>query len=122
MVKRMLKARKAIESLYEGACTVYVKQKSVDLDTGETVFTDAVEILNEPCRLSFSSIAPTTSGHAAQVSQSVKLFIRPGLTVPAGSKIVVTQVGVTQDYKQSGEAARYVTHQEIPLELMERWA
>jgi len=119
MVGGVLWARRAIESLYEGACTVYVRQKSVDPDTGETTFAESAEILNEPCRLSFSSITAASGGHVAQVSQSVKLFIRPGLTIPAGSKIVVTQAGTTQGYKQSGEGARYVTHQEVPLELLE---
>lgn len=117
------KAKKAIEALYEGTCTVYTGQKSKDPDTGETVFTETAIITDAPCRLSFSSFPATNIvSNAPVLGQATKLFISPGVTVPPGSKLVVTQNGITHTYSNSGEPARYVTHQEINLELFKGWA
>jgi len=117
------KAKKAIESLYEGTCTVYTGDKDKDPDTKETVFTETPILTNEPCRLSFVSIPATNMiDHAPRLGQAVKLFLSPGADVPPGSRIVVTQNGVTNDYSMSGQPARYVTHQEINLELFKGWA
>ena len=54
--------------------------------------------------------------------QSITLFIDRAVTVPEGSKITVTQNGVTGVYEKSGKPAIYSTHQEIPLELFKGWA
>ncbi len=117
------KAKKAIEALYEGTCTVYTGQKSKDPETGETVFTETAIITDAPCRLSFASFPATNViDHAPALGQATKLFISPGATVPPGSKLVVTQNGVTTTYSNSGEPARYVTHQEIVLELFKTYA
>ena len=117
------KAKKAIEALYEGTCTVYTGEKDKDPDTKETVFTETPILTNEPCRLSFSSFPATNMiDHAPALGQATKLFISPGVTIPPGSKLVVTQNGVTTAYSNSGEPARYVTHQEINLELFKGWA
>ena len=59
---------------------------------------------------------------AAQVSQTVKLFIAPDIQIKAGSKITVTQAGVTAMYTHSGKATVYDTHQEILLDLFEKFA
>ena len=82
-----------------------------------------VVIENQPCRLSFKT-APSTSdnGAVAETAQTVKLFLAPELQVKEGSKITVTQNGVTTDYKRSGAPAAYPTHQEIQLELFKGWA
>ena len=117
------KAKNAIESLYEGVCTVYTGQKSTDPDTKETVFTETAIITDAPCRLSFASFPATNIiDHAPALGQAAKLFISPGATIPPGSKLVVTENGVTAAYSNSGEPARYVTHQEISLELFKGWA
>ena len=117
------KAKKAIEALYEGLCTIYIQEKDKDEETGETVFTETPILTNEPCRLSFASIPATDIiDHAPRLGQAVKLFLSPGADVPPGSRIVVTQNGVTNDYSMSGQPARYVTHQETSLELFKGWA
>lgn len=54
--------------------------------------------------------------------QSVTLYIDPSVDIPEGSKVTVTQNGVTRDYERGGTPAVYTTHQEIPLELFEGWA
>ncbi|MER2030949.1 MAG: hypothetical protein ABS903_17440 [Solibacillus sp.] len=42
--------------------------------------------------------------------------------IPSGSKIIVKQNGITESYTRSGKAAVFRMHQEIPLELFERYA
>lgn len=54
--------------------------------------------------------------------RSVTLYIDPSVDIPEGSKVTVTQNGVTRDYEQSGTPAVYSTHKEIPLELFRGWA
>ena len=117
--------RTAIQSLWHGLCTVYVKSQDATPDpaTGRTRFTEEAVEIDVPCRLSFSNIteAVPDSG-AAKVTQTVKLFLDPAITLPPGSKLVVTQNGNTGEYAQSGEPAVYQNHKEIPLKLFERWA
>ena len=115
-------ARKAIESMYIGTCDVIEHQKVKDSVTKKTGFTDTIVLLSQPCRVSFKSNPTTGDGSAASVTQEIKLFISPDITIKDGSKIEVTQNGLTKAYTNSGEPAIYETHQEITLKLFERWA
>lgn len=120
---KMVKARKAIESLYDGTCTITEHQK-VKKENKSTGFQDVVVLENEPCRLSFKTINNTNSTEtgASAVVQIAKVFLAPEIKVKPGSKLSVTQNGVTTEYKSSGEPAFYSTHQEIVLELFKGWA
>ena len=119
----MVKAKKSIESLYTGTCTIteYVKVKKENKSTG---LEEVVVLENQPCRLSFSTInsATATETGASSISQVVKLFIAPEIKVKPGSKLTVSQNGITTEYKNSGEPAFYMTHQEIILELFKGWS
>ena len=118
----MVKVRTAIESLYDGKCTVTVQQEYTK-DNGSTGFQEVVLIEDEPCRLSFSNTSSTKEGEvAASVSQVTELFIRPDVDIPPGSRITVTHHGETVDYAKSGVKAKYDTHQQIVLQLWERWS
>lgn len=121
--KVVKKARKAMESLYDGICTVTEHQK-VKKENKSTGFQDVVVLENQPCRLSFKTISNTsqTDNAASSVVQLITLFISPDVKIEPGSKITVTQNGVTTDYKQSGKPAMYDTHQEIVLDLFREWA
>ena len=114
--------RKALEMLYEGTCSI-IKYEKIKRPNGSMGFSEVVKYENQPCRLSFDKITSTdmTNG-ASQVSQGTRLFIAPEVKIDAGSKIVVTQNGVTTEYKRSGEPAVYDTHQEIILDLFKGWA
>ena len=115
--------KKAIQSLWKGLCTVYVRVSTIDPSTGRNVFMEQVLVDGVPCRLSFSRIDTTTpNSGAAKVTQEVKVFLDPAVQVPTGSKLVVTQNGVTGEYSQSGEPAVYTNHKEIPLALFTKWA
>ena len=117
----VVKVRKALEAEYIGTFTVTEHQK-VTKPNHTTSFEDVDVLYDQPCRLSFSSSPAATDGNVAEVNQTVKLFCSPDITVKEGSKIVVTQNGVTTEYKQSGTPALYETHQEIILELFRGWA
>ena len=122
MLPKVQMVRAAIESLYDGVCTVTVRQE-YEKDNGATGFKDVVIVENEPCRLSFSNTSSTKEGEvAASVSQVTELFISPDVNIAPGSKITVTQNGETTDYAKSGVKAKYETHQQIILELWEKWS
>ena len=114
--------RAAVESLYKGLCTVYVQKEVTDPITHITSFAEEAAMENIPCRLSFSTIYSAQEGVADGLKQVTKLFIAPEIRIPAGSKIVVTQENVTTAYVRSGEPAYYESHQEIVLNLFERYA
>ena len=113
--------------LWKGQCTIYEVVDTTDLDTHQTIQTLKAVVTDEPCRLSFSQVmsqSTTTQivqGAAEQV-QIIKLFLRPDITINAGSVIEVTQNGVTTKYKRSSVPAIYTQHQEVTLELYEERA
>ena len=53
------------------------------------------------------------------MTQFTVLFIRPDLTIKAGSVIEVTQHGITTKYRRSGTPTVYTNHQEVILTLYE---
>ena len=117
------KQRKAVEMMYDGVCTVTEHCKVTNPETHLTHFEDVVVWENQPCRLSFESRESVKqSESAAGTSQSIKLFLAPEISIKAGSRIRVTQNGVTADYTHSGVPAVYASHQEIRLELFKEYA
>ena len=117
----VVRVRKALEKGYTGVFTVTEHQK-IRKPNKTTGFSDVDVLVDQPCRLSFSSSPSATNGDVAEINQTVKLFFAPEIEVKEGSKITVTQNGVTTAYKQSGTPAHYPTHQEILLELFKGWA
>lgn len=116
-------ARKAVECTYSGTVTVIEHQKVKDEVTKLTGYKDVSVLENQPCKLSFERLqAAVQSESAASVAQTTKLFLSPDIVIKAGSKLTVTQSGVTADYTSSGIPAVYPTHQEIILDLFEGWA
>lgn len=117
-------ARSAFEKYhYDGTATVSEWGKVKDKESGLTRQGEVILLENQPCHLSKERDAVTDQTvSAAQVSQTVKLFIAPDIQIKAGSKITVTQAGVTAMYTHSGKATVYDTHQEILLDLFEKFA
>lgn len=104
--------------LWTGKCTIFEYENITDPDTFQTVQKEIPILQDEPCRLSYNHEQATNirSG-AAVVSQSITLFIRKDLVIKPGSVIEVTQNGVTEKYKGSGQPAVYSNHQEIVLQI-----
>ena len=116
-------ARKAIELLYEHTCNTFEYQKIKD-DIKKTTSSKEVPVLvNQPCKLSYSTIKSTNqTGSAGVVVQVIKLFITPEVIIKPGSKIIITHNEINESYKNSGVPAIYNSHQEIVLELFKGWA
>lgn len=107
-----------LSALWTGKCTIYEYQDYTNEITHQTIQKEVPIIVDEPCRISYHQEQATNiKSGAAVVSQSIKLFIRPDLTINPGSVIEITQHGVTCKYKGSGQPAVYCNHQEIVLEL-----
>lgn len=124
MVKALEAARKAIESTYTGVCTVIECRDIKDERTKITNTNVEVAVIkNQPCKLSFEKIsAAVQTKTMALISQSTKLFISPEIEIKPGSRIIVKQNGIENEYYASGEAAVYPTHQEIMIELSRKEA
>lgn len=116
-------ARLAQEATYDGLCTIIEHRSVTDEKTKLSNKREIMVLENQPCKLSFEKLtAASQTETAATISQGVKLFLAPEIRVPAGSKIIVIQNGVTGEYSASGVPAIYSTHQEIVLELFRRWS
>ena len=116
-------ARKAIESTYEGVCSIVEYKAVTDSETKITRHKEITVLEEQPCKLSFEKLnAVVQTDTAAAISQGTKLFISPEITINSGSKIVVVQNGVTGEYSASGIPAVYTSHQEIMLEQFKGWA
>lgn len=114
--------RKAIESLYDCTCDIHEYGKFKNPITGvtQTGINPDPTYAKQKCRLSFETIKPTTQTETvAKVSQSIKLFIAPELTIKPNSIIKVTRFNKTTNYSFSSVPAIYSTHQEISLILSE---
>ena len=114
----------AIKSLWRGKCTVTVRNNdTTDENTGRVVVGEVDTYTDEPCRISFDAVNATQpENNAANIVQSITLFIDCAVVIPEGSKITVTRNGATAVYEKSGKPAVYSTHQEIPLEIFKGWA
>lgn len=117
----LVSVRKALERGYTGTFTVTERKKVVRADHS-TGFTEVQTVTDIPCRLSFTTSPAAGDGDTATLTQSVKLFCAPEIIVSEGSRITVTQNGVTEEYARSGMVAMYDTHAEYVLEAFRGWA
>ena len=115
-------ARKAVESLYCDCCTV-IEYQAYTKSNMSTDQREVTVIESLPCKLSYSSIKSNVEGENNEaILQTIKLFVAPEANIKPGSKFIVTHKGRKIEYKNSGIPAVYATHQEIMLELFDRWA
>ena len=115
--------REAIESMYEGVCSVTEMQSVKNPTTGIIKQTPIVVLTDQPCRLSHRSAETTTVANGVAVqNRTIKLFVSPDVEIKPGSKITITQNGLTADYKRSGLPAVYESHQEINLIIFDSYA
>lgn len=115
-------ARKHIEKLYVDTCNIYEYQKVIDPDDGSTNVEEVLVYENVPCKISHRGTGHTEDGLGDTLFLVTELIINPDIVVKAGSRIVLTRNGVSTTYKNSGEPARYLNHQQIKLELEEERA
>lgn len=117
----MVNTKKAVESQYKGVCMVIEQRKYMAGNI--TKLREVLVKKGIPCRLSYSSApAAGEAAPASPIMQTAKLFLAPEIQVKAGSKLLVTQNGITTAYQRSGQPVVYGSHQEINLMLFEGWA
>ncbi|MCD7905048.1 MAG: hypothetical protein LUG24_05625 [Clostridiales bacterium] len=105
-------------SLYEGTFTAYEFISVTDETTGIVTSVKTEYITDEPCRISYESINENKqSPFPGYKSQKAKLFCSPSVEVKAGSEVVVTQNGISEEFVSSGAAAVYVGHSEVILNI-----
>ena len=103
--------------------TIVERQEKKDEITKRTEFEEVIIHQDIPCRLSFSSKNTTNEiDNGFDVTQQIKVFCAPELNIKPGSKLIITQNNVTNEYVHSGKSATYSAHQEISLELFKEWA
>ena len=111
-------SKNPLASMWIGRCTISEYQDVTDPITHQTTQQEVVVVENEPCRLSHKSESTVNEENGApMVAQVITLFIRPDITIPAGSVIEVTQNGSTKKFKQSSEPSIYSNHQEVTLSI-----
>ena len=106
MVKR---ARQQLEKMYEMSAFVYADVSKQDEDTG-IVTSKPKNTGIYPCRISYKT----------STTQSIVLFTYPDAKIPKGSRIAVSHNEGMTWYKAASTPAKYDTHQEIQLELLEK--
>ena len=115
--------REAIESTYIGECDIIEYVKTRNEKTKQNEYKEEVVLDKQKCIISFENISHSVQSDATNnITQMIKLFIAPEIKKKSGSKIVVTQNGKIQEYKNSGVPAIYETQQEIMLQIFEGWA
>ena len=111
-----------IKRFYSGTCTITEKKSVKDEKTFKTRIQEVMKYENIPCRLSHSSNNLSDAYPRNTVTQTIKLFLDNDYEIKAGSKIAVTQDGITNIYGATSEPNVFETHQEIELILWEDWS
>lgn len=117
--------QKALARLWTDRCSVYAQAQVPDPATGITRFSEQQLAGDLPCRLSFKSLAVSSGGPAAALSQQTVLFLSPEVEIPPGCRIVVHRSGDLEKelvFARSGLPGVYSGHQEIPLEPFQGYA
>lgn len=111
--------QKGIEGLFEDLMTVTVEKGTrKDPETFETIPDVEVIYRDEPCRLSYGSSNHSEGEFITKGEQVIKLFTRPDVVIPQGSKIEVKRQGAILLFGKSDEPYRYGSHCEY---LLSNW-
>lgn len=113
--------KKAVASLWDASCRVYVYRKKTDPETHVSVMEEE-EMAGGPfpCLIDVETMpAAENSEGPDTVVQEITLFISPDVNIPAGAKIVYTPPAWNgrggEVYVNAGVSAVYPLHQEIRL-------
>ena len=118
-----------LPKLWKDICTIQTVQKVTKSNQATGLeWVNLVE--DEPCKISFFQNNmrvnnPTDrSWVASAVVQQTKLFIRPDLDIPAGSRITVTthENNKLLYFESSAIPMIFTNHQEILVESVQKWA
>lgn len=123
MVKRAEseRMRSAMEALWTDRCSIAVR-RTVQAEGGAEELREETIASGVRCRLSYIEAGAAQLDVAARLGQRAKLMLGSELEVPAGSLITVERCGRQVKYRSSGAPRLYSSHQEIEMELSDRWA
>lgn len=110
--------RDELNLMYDGTCDVYVTQTVADANGVERE-SESLLFKDIACNKTSESVTQTTDGIVSEVAQKITLILDRQYQIPPGSRIVVTQWDETQEFENSGEPDYYLSHQEIPIKLIE---
>ncbi len=114
--KARIKARKAIESLYDCTCNISGYEDYKDPVTKATKQVSKVKYKDQSCKVSKQSLSKNNQTDTVnQVTYEIKLFIAPELEIKQGDIIEVTNKYRVKEIYKSGEGFPYTNHQEIIL-------
>ncbi len=113
--------REAIEALWTDVCSIAVR-RAVQAEGGAEELREETIATGVKCRLSYIEAGAAQLDVAAQLGQRAKLMLGCELEVPPGSLITVERCGRQVKYRSSGAPRLYRSHQEIEMELSDRWA
>lgn len=124
----MVSVERALRALWRDACTIEAVEE-YSKPNGAKAKRWVLLAENEPCKLSYYNNVRVNAtadelGMAAAVFQEAKLFLRPDLDVPPGSRITVVthRHHKTLKFENSGAVSLFTNHQEILLEDTQEWA
>jgi len=115
-----------LKKLWIGVFSVYEYKKITDENSKITHYDESLILKDIPCRLSIKYsqfLSNTTQTNTVNtINNEAKLFTFPDIIIKPGSKIVVIQNDVTRVYKNSGVPVVYPSHQEIIMQVFDKWA
>ena len=81
---------------------------------------EVVVLTDEPCRLCFLGLRQAQdSNSVSKASARAKLFLRAGVPILPGSRVVVRRGTTTYNLASTGVCAEFFSHTEVPLEVAE---
>lgn len=113
--------REAIEALWTDVCSIAMR-RTVQAEGGAEEWKVEMIARGVKCRLSYIEAGAAELKVGAELGQRAKLMLGSEIEVPPGSLITVERCGREVKYRSSGAPRLYPSHQEIEMELFERWA
>ena len=118
----LAKARGPIESTFTDVCNVKEYRNVLNVATHVSEKSLVTLYSTQACRLTYKSNPVVGNGNAPTLFVSIKLLLPYNLSLSAGQFFEVTKDGNTQIFESGGEPARYQTHQEVMLTLIDKYA
>lgn len=115
MLDPFKRAAEDLEKGYRDRVTIYGGNPVVR--NGATEIQDVVIASDLPCKLSLQNQQASADGQFGTDAYDAKLFLRNGVSIPAGAILDVTDInGQTTRYKRSSASyTAYATHQEVTM-------
>lgn len=120
MIEAFNKMKGVLPKLYFDKVTITGTAPTTNGDFDDETPVTIVE--NYPAKVVLNTLKTSNQTEFGTDEYDAKLLLDPSIQVPAGSKIVVTDVnGVVTKYKQTSKGYRgYISHQEIAMLRDER--